>query len=252
MELLLLAAAVVAYVAWQRREARPTGARPGRRRPPGRGRAVGGAGASAAARAAVLRRQARGGLGRQALAALGLDREGERYRAAAARWEAGAAGERQTAAQLEPLRRDGWHILHDRKLPQGRANVDHLVISPGGVVFMPDTKQWSRKWRVDVVRGRLHHGTRDQQKDVDSALYEARTVAEVLGVPVVPLLVIRGAPVTGGELVVRGVREAGMVRVIPAAALLGALRAGSGRPARTRAAALARRARVGLPPYRGA
>lgn len=237
MELVLIAAAVTAYVAWRRRTSR-------------RERGGAGAGASAMARAAVLRRQARGGPGRRVLAWVGLDASGDRRRAEAARWEAGAAGERETAALLAGLG-PGWHVLHDRALPGSRANVDHLVVSPGGGVVMPDTKQWSARYRVGVRRGRLHHGTHDRQQAVESALFEARTVSRLLGVPVTPLLAVRGAPIDGGELVVHGSRERESVRVIPADRLPEVLRAEQGRPDRTRAAELARRAQAKLPPHHG-
>ena len=47
-------------------------------------------------------------------------------------WRCGAAGERRTARLLGPLERHGWAILHDLALPGSRANLDHLVIGPGG------------------------------------------------------------------------------------------------------------------------
>ncbi|MGW0593978.1 nuclease-related domain-containing protein [Streptosporangium sp. NPDC002607] len=42
-------------------------------------------------------------------------------------WRKGAAGERRTARMLRPLTRNGYTVMHDRALPSGRANVDHLV-----------------------------------------------------------------------------------------------------------------------------
>ena len=71
-------------------------------------------------------------------------------------WRRGAAGERHTARLLRPLERHGWVILHDLAVPGSRANLDHLVIGPGGV-FVIDSKQYRGRLRVDPS-GRLWHG----------------------------------------------------------------------------------------------
>jgi hypothetical protein len=47
-------------------------------------------------------------------------------------WRRGAAGERRTARLLGPLERRGWAVLHDLAIPGSEANIDHLVIGPGG------------------------------------------------------------------------------------------------------------------------
>jgi Nuclease-related domain len=51
-------------------------------------------------------------------------------------WRRGAAGERRTARLLAPLERYGWAVLHDLAIPGSQANIDHLVIGPGGVVVI--------------------------------------------------------------------------------------------------------------------
>jgi hypothetical protein len=69
------------------------------------------AGRSAAARARQLRRAHP--WWHRILTVLGFaqpDRE-------AARYDAGAAGERRTAQLLAPLVHQGWHVLHDRAIP---------------------------------------------------------------------------------------------------------------------------------------
>jgi hypothetical protein len=63
------------------------------------------------------------------------------------RWRRGAAGERTTAALLEPLALAGWVVLHDRRVPGMAANVDHLVASPSTVWVLD-----SKVWRGDIVR----------------------------------------------------------------------------------------------------
>jgi hypothetical protein len=65
-------------------------------------------------------------------------------------WRQGAAGERRTARLLAPLERQGWAILHDLALSGSRANLDHLVIGPGGV-FVIDSKQYRGRLRLDAV-----------------------------------------------------------------------------------------------------
>jgi hypothetical protein len=71
-------------------------------------------------------------------------------------WRRGAAGERRTARLLAPLERHGWTILHDLAIPGSPANLDHLVIGPGGVVVI-DFKQYRGRLQVDPS-GRLWHG----------------------------------------------------------------------------------------------
>ncbi|MFJ1695680.1 nuclease-related domain-containing protein [Streptomyces sp. NPDC088252] len=126
--------------------------------------------------------------------------------ALADRSEAGAEGERRTAARINPLRREGWTILHDLALPTGKANVDHLAISPTGVVIMPDTKRWSARFRIRTSGGRLFHGDLDVTNRLNGVRHETRTIAKALGVPVIPLIVMDGAPIEGGELTFDGIR----------------------------------------------
>lgn len=82
-------------------------------------------------------------------AGVSAERHGERRRGAtdAGRWKRGAAGERQTAALLEPLRLAGWIVLHDRSVAGATANIDHLVCD-GHTLWILDTKVW----RGDVKR----------------------------------------------------------------------------------------------------
>jgi len=197
-----------------------------------------GAGASSAARARKLRTPA--------VRIAALFNITTRAGKLAADCDAGAAGERRTAARINPLRRTGWTILHDLALPASAANVDHLAISPNGVVILPDTKRWSRRWPIRIINGRLFHGTRDVTERLNGLRYEARTVASLIGVPVIPLVLMDGAPVEGGELLLDG------IRIVPAERACTVLRRlGAGRSHGT-AAELSRRARQHLQPYRKA
>ncbi|MEV6102637.1 nuclease-related domain-containing protein [Nocardia sp. NPDC051981] len=161
----------------------------------------------------------------------------------ASRYAVAAEAEQRTAARINPLRREGWVVLHDLALPSGKANVDHLAISPTGVVIMPDTKCWSGRYRVRANGGRLLHGERDVTDRLRGLRHEASTVSRVLGVPVIPLVVMEGAPIEGGELTYDG------IRIVPAERAPAVLRSiGSTRTSRD-AQALARLATSNFPPY---
>ncbi|WNI20364.1 nuclease-related domain-containing protein [Actinacidiphila sp. ITFR-21] len=154
------------------------------------------------------------------------------------RSDIGAAGEQATALLLDPLRTLGWTVLHDRALPTGRANVDHLVVSRSGVVFVVDSKQWDRRFRVRVVGGRLLHGNRDVTGRLRGLRHEADTVARVLDCAVVRVVAMHGAPVEGGELLVEGVRIVPASRVSAVLRSIGRRRAAAGTHQGDRATAL--------------
>lgn len=61
-------------------------------------------------------------------------------------WEQGARGERVLGSTLDPLRAEGMAVLHDRRIPGSRANIDHIVVSAAGV-FVIDAKNY--KGRVE-------------------------------------------------------------------------------------------------------
>ncbi|WP_331756675.1 NERD domain-containing protein [Streptomyces decoyicus] len=199
------------------------------------------AGASADAQAAVV---GRGRLWQRALRAVGVTTPGmAKAQSNAARWQAGAEGERRTAQLLTALAREGWYVLYD--LAVGRqANVDALLVGPDGQAFTLDTKLWSARYRVRLVGGRLMHGDADRDRQVDTALWETGEVSKALGVPVTPLVVVHNAPVDGGGFHVRG------VAVFPAGRLLELLRHNAvGRSNPREARRLVELAEARLPPY---
>ncbi|MET9818306.1 nuclease-related domain-containing protein [Streptomyces sp. NPDC006355] len=200
-----------------------------------------GAGASADARARALRTP----LVRLA-DALGIH---TRAGALARRSAAGAAGERRTAARLAPLTREGWHVFHDLALPTGRANVDHLLVSPTGAVFLPDTKRWNADHPVSIRAGRLLHGERDVTGRLDGLHHETATVSRVLGVPVTPLVVMDGPDLHGphGRRTTR--LELHGVTIIPAARITDHLRRQARIPGQRRPADLAAAVERDLPAH---
>jgi Nuclease-related domain len=142
-------------------------------------------------------------------------------------WRRGAAGERRTARLLSHLEQQGWVVLHDLAVPGSRANLDHLVIGPGGV-FVIDSKQYRGRLQLDPS-GRLWHGGRYPLAPTLRAVsFEADQAAQVLADPgvvvvvVVPIVAVHGARVPWGKVVVEGVpvvtarRLPSMLRTLPA------------------------------------
>ena len=76
-------------------------------------------------------------------------------------WAKGARGERVVAQRLEKqLRGAGVVLLHDRRIPGSRANIDHLAVGPGGVTVI-DAKhlkgQVRRASQGGILRPRTEH-----------------------------------------------------------------------------------------------
>jgi Nuclease-related domain len=121
-------------------------------------------------------------------------------------WRRGAAGERRTARLLSHLERQGWAVLHDLAIPSSRANIDHLVIGPGGV-FVIDSKQYRGRLQLDPT-GRLWHGRYPLAPTLRAASFEADQAARVLpdpGMVVLPIVAVHSARVPWGKVVVDGV-----------------------------------------------
>jgi hypothetical protein len=139
-------------------------------------------------------------------------------------WRQGAAGERRTARLLAGLERQGWVVLHDLAVPGSRANIDHLVVGPGGV-FVIDSKQYRGRLRLDPSR-RLWHGRYPLAPTLEAVSFEADQAARVLTDPdvvvVVPAVAVHGAQVPWGKVVMQGVpvvaarRLPSMLRSLPA------------------------------------
>ena len=97
-----------------------------------------------------------------------------RHEALAQRYEQGAIGEQLIAETLAPLAEQGWVLLHDRRKPGSPANLDHLLVGPGGVLVL-DAKNWTGgRVRLDT-RGIAVGSWRK-----DDALHAARIDADVV------------------------------------------------------------------------
>jgi hypothetical protein len=124
---------------------------------------------------------------------------------------------------LAALERDEWVVLHDLAIPGSRANLDHLVIGPGGV-FVVGSKQYRGRLQLDPS-GQLWHGRYPLTPTLRAVSFEADQAAQVLpdpGMAVVPVVAVHGAQVPWGKVVTNGVpivsarRLPSMLRRLPA------------------------------------
>jgi len=108
-------------------------------------------------------------------------RELERLEQQQRNWAAGAQGERLVASELDQLRAYGWIVLHDVHWPgRPRANLDHIVAGPGGVLVV-DAKNWSGA--VTVSDGVLRCSGYRKNREMESTLTQAAAVAALLDDP---------------------------------------------------------------------
>ena len=119
------------------------------------------------------------------------------------RWRMGGEGELGVVRALAGMDDAGWHVLADRRWPgTSRANIDILVVGPGGV-FVIDVKTWQDARLVD---GQLWRGDAGADDEVDRLLRQSGAVQALLaeeGLPpteVVPLLVLAGRRNTRGTV----------------------------------------------------
>jgi hypothetical protein len=135
-------------------------------------------------------------------------------------WRHGAHGERRTAHLLRHLEQRGWEVLHDLAVPGSRANLDHLLIGPGGV-FVVDSKQYSGRLQLGAD-GTLWHGRYPLTLTLRAVRFEADRATAVLGMPAVeavPIVAVHGAPLPWGSL------QVDQVTVVAAGQLTDLLRA---------------------------
>ncbi len=98
-------------------------------------------------------------------------------------WERGAVGERQLGEVLASI--DGIAVLHDRRVPGTRGNIDHLVVAATGV-FVVDAKHYAGLIRIRD-RGnffnrdeRLYVGSRDCSPLAENMAWQVTAVRDVL------------------------------------------------------------------------
>jgi hypothetical protein len=97
-------------------------------------------------------------------------------------WVTGAPGEQKVGEALEAIR--GIVVLHDRRKPRSRSNIDHIAVTPAGV-WVIDAKVRADK-RLEFRNNgglfgrdeRLIVGGRDETKLVDDIAWQVQTVHE--------------------------------------------------------------------------
>lgn len=134
-------------------------------------------------------------------------------------WQRGAKGEELLGKRLDELTDRGVRLLHDRRIPGTRANIDHIAISAAGV-FVLDAKRYKGRPNLRIGGGILRPrtetlmvGTRKCNPLVEGMTEQVGLVTAVLAagsaeVPVTGMLVFIEAdwPLFGGDFVTRGVK----------------------------------------------
>ena len=130
-------------------------------------------------------------------------------------WERGAIGEEIMGNRLADLS-ESFRVLHDRRIPGTRANIDHIVVGPTGVWVIDAKRYKDRRPSLHVEGGiirprveSLRIGGRDGTKLVDGMRGQVEKVASVSGegVPVMGVLCFVEAdwPMIGGSFRVNDV-----------------------------------------------
>lgn len=136
-------------------------------------------------------------------------------------WTVGARGEAIMGRRLNALADKGVVVLHDRRIPGSKANIDHIAIGPSGI-YVIDAKKYTG--RIEVARKSwfgerlLWVGKRDCSKLADAMPRQAHVILEALdglpeadGVVVTMVLAfVKGDwPLFGAPDTFRGVRIEG-------------------------------------------
>jgi len=106
-------------------------------------------------------------------------------------WAKGSEGERRLAADLTKRVGDRAVLLHDRKIPGTRANIDHLAVAASGI-WIIDAKNYKGKVEQRDVGGwlktdrRLYVNGRDQSKLVAGFARQINAVLEAINGAEIP------------------------------------------------------------------
>jgi hypothetical protein len=101
-------------------------------------------------------------------------------------WSVGIAGEQVVGGELNRLSRCGWYVLHSVPLPRIKADIDHLLIGPGGVFTVNAKNHRHRRiWVGDNVarvdHGKPHPYVRTARREAERA---TRVLTNACGFPV--------------------------------------------------------------------
>lgn len=132
-------------------------------------------------------------------------------------WASGARGEALLGARLDHHSSESIAVMHDRRVPGTQANIDHIVVTPGGV-FVVDAKRYVNQrpeLRIEggMLRPRVEKllvGGRDRTKLVNGVLGQVGKVRVALKddeIPVHGVLCFVDAdwPLIGGTFTTRGI-----------------------------------------------
>src|SRR5690606_23007100 len=101
-------------------------------------------------------------------------------------WKEGALGEERVAVILADRLGNQAVLLHDRRVPGTRGNIDHVVVASSGV-WVVDAKRYSGKVERRDVGGffrkdlRLYVDGRDRTRLLDGVRRQVDAVRSVLG-----------------------------------------------------------------------
>lgn len=129
-------------------------------------------------------------------------------------WAIGAVGEERLGARLDACASPSLAVLHDRRIPGSRANIDHLAITPSGI-WVVDAKRYTGRPQLKIEGGILRPrvetllvGRRNCTKIVDGVLKQVDVVRGIVDdVPVTGALCFVDAdwPLVGGSFTTRAV-----------------------------------------------
>lgn len=141
-------------------------------------------------------------------------------------WDTGALGEERLGNRLNELASDAIRVLHDRRIPGSRANIDHIAVAPTGV-YVIDAKKYKGSPQLEIEGGflrprveKLLVGTRDCTKLVDGVLKQVDIVRGIVGDDDLPIhgvlcFVEADWPLVGGSFTTRGIEALWPKRLYP-------------------------------------
>lgn len=146
------------------------------------------------------------------IGAIAVALSGERQSTVA--WKSGAAGEAEVGRALDAIASEQVVVLHDRRIPRLRANIDHIVITGAGVWVVDAKRYRNKRPRLRVEGGLFRPRTEklivggDRTKLVDSVLRQVALVQDVVApVSVHGALCFVDAdwPLFGGSFTIQGI-----------------------------------------------
>jgi hypothetical protein len=131
-------------------------------------------------------------------------------------WNTGAKGEERLGARLNELVSDRILVLHDRRIPGSRANIDHVAVTPSGI-YVIDAKKYRGRPHLKIEGGlirprveKLMVGTSNRTELVEGMLHQVDVVRGIVGEAVavhgVLCFIDADWPLVGGAFETRGIQ----------------------------------------------